>query len=174
MQLTLSGAVSVLDSTTRYGDNPDWKAKGMIRDVFCNMNGMLQAANNEKDPLLWSSLHKLRADSAGIAETNLDWRLMAEDARMHARAKLAISKPVKVATAHNTKATPLHKSQWGGVATVAFAALVPRVISTDKDPMGLGRWLSFLIKGKGNNQLVSSVSFDGVLFGCSGGTVSWP
>ena len=35
---------------------------------------------------------------------------------------------------------------------MAFPALVPRIISTEKDPSGLARWISFLVEGKGTHK----------------------
>ena len=52
-QTTLTGSPRHFPHTSHYGDNPGWKPGHCIRDVFCNINGMLQPLHNEKDPLMW-------------------------------------------------------------------------------------------------------------------------
>ena len=68
-QTTLTGSPRHFPHTSHYGDNPGWKPGHCIRDVFCNINGMLQPLHNEKDPLMWQALKDLRKKWANVCVT---------------------------------------------------------------------------------------------------------
>ena len=94
----------------------------------------------------------LQADAVGLAEINLDWRLVPSEANFYSRTHESPLRPVKVASAANTTSQPLQVAPVGGVATLVLHKLLPRVISVDKDPSNLGRWDSMLIEGKGSHR----------------------
>ena len=68
-----------------YGDNPASKAKDSLRDVFGNINGLIHFLDNDKDMDIWYKVRQLQADSLGLSELNLDWRLVPKEANMYAR-----------------------------------------------------------------------------------------
>ena len=102
--------------------------------------------------MIWDKFHTLQADTAGLSEVNLDWRLIPAEDSLWARGRLYSHGPVKAAQAHNHHPKPRNKSQVGGCITMAFERMLPRCISTTKDPSGLGRWISQLFEGKGNHK----------------------
>ena len=131
-----------------YGDNPASKAKDSLRDVFGNINGLIHFLDNDKDMDIWYKVRQLQADSLGLSELNLDWRLVPKEANMYARLRQGEQTPAKSVVAYNTSSTPITKVQYGGCATISFGSLIPRVVATERDPSGLGRWVSQLLEGR--------------------------
>ena len=152
VQTTLTGGISNRDASGHYGDHPNWKHKGCIRDIFANINGLPSFLENEKDPSLWIAINDLQADSIGLTELNLDWRQVPEQALLFNRVRYHAHQPCKHALAHNVRGPKLHKTQWGGCASLMLSKLLPRVIGQTKDPSGLGRWVTQLIEGKGSHK----------------------
>ena len=66
-----------------------------------------------------------KADTAGLAEANLDWRIIppAED-NLCARSRLYSHGPVKASQTHNKTPRPNTKWQVGGCITVAFEQML--------------------------------------------------
>ena len=152
MQQTLAGQISYLDNESFYGDNPHSKSKDCNRDVFGNIDSLRADLHNEKDPVIWQRLETLQADTAGMAELNLDWRRIPPEANFYARLHHHQKRQVKGAVTHNKCSRSTSKTQYGGCASLIFQRLLPRVIATECDPVGLGRWISHLIEGKGKQR----------------------
>ena len=148
----MTGLVSHKDRSGHYGDHPSWKHKGCFRDVFANINGLPSFLHNEKDPALWIAIQDLQADTVGLTELNLDWRLVSDEAHFYNRVRQHAKQPCKHAVAHNTRGPRLNKTQWGGCASMALSSVLPRVLTNTKDPSGLGRWVSQLVEGKGSHR----------------------
>ena len=141
-----------LDRRGFYGDNPSVKLRNCTRDVFSNINGMPQLPSDAKNRQLLKSFLEVKADAVGLAEINLDWRLIPSEANFYSQTYESPLRPVKAASVANTTSQPLQAAQVGGVATLVLHKLLPRVISVDKDPTNLGRWISMLIEGKGSHR----------------------
>ena len=122
---------------TYYGDNPKSKAKDTIHDVFGNINGLIHFLDNDKDMDLWQKTKELQADSLGLSEHNLDWRLIPKEANMYARLRHGGQLPAKSAVAYNTRSQAISKQQYGGCINIVFKELIPHVIATEKTPPGL-------------------------------------
>ena len=148
LQQTLTGQISYLDNNSHYGDNPKSKEKACIRTVFGNIDGLRADLQNEKDPVIWKKLEDLLADTAGLVEINLNWRNIPPEANLYARLHYQQTRPVKGAVTHNRHSRTTSRTQYGGCASLIYQRLLPRVIATECDPEGLGRWISHLIEGK--------------------------
>ena len=113
---------------------------------------MPQLPNDAKNKQLWKSILDVKADAVGLAEINLDWRLIPSESNFYCRTYESPLRPAKVAAVANTTSPPQQVAQFGGVATLVLHKLLPRIISVDKDPTSLGRWISMLIEGKGTHR----------------------
>ena len=113
---------------------------------------MTHFLDNEKDPLIWQRLEDLQADTAGLVEINLDWRAVPREANFYSRLHHRQCKQVKGSVTHNRKPRPGKKVQFGGCAVLSYQKLLPRIVNTESDPSGLGRWISQLIEGKGEQR----------------------
>ena len=135
---------------TIYGDHPSRKTPKSFRHVFGNVDGMGAHSDTQKDQLIWDSVRSLKADSVGLVEINLNHSVLPPAQRLHARARHCLKESFNLALAHNSTHASKSPHQWGGCASMMLSQLSPRVLDTHRDPIGLGRWVSHLVGGKGN------------------------
>ena len=74
---------------------------------------------------LWKSILDVKADAVGLAEINLDWRMILSEDNFYSRTYESPLRPVKAASVANTTSQPLQAAQVGGVATLVLHKLLP-------------------------------------------------
>jgi hypothetical protein len=124
----------------------------MLRIGFQNVGGFTLNKNKHKDDTIRHGIKKWEFDIFGVAETNIDWRLLKEQDRLHQRTK-GWFESVHISYANNCTATPLTAHQWGGTATLSLNQAAHRVSEKGRDNTNLGRWCWTRYRGKNNHTL---------------------
>lgn len=135
-----------------YGDHIKQKRSGMIRILFQNPQG-LGRLNMERH-LTSPKINKLKAlllrqhiDILGLSEVNKDWRLVPQKETFWAITDGWFEHP-RLHTSINRKVQPQTQTQFGGTALLAINKMAYGIIDTAEDTKQLGRWNSFLFRGK--------------------------
>jgi len=97
-------------------------------------------------------------DIFGIAEINLDWRVLNEQERLPHRTK-EWWEHQHISWAHNRNLPPRQARQYGGTALFSVNKAALRVIGKGQDQTNLGRWSWTRYKGKGNHTLRILVAY---------------
>ena len=114
---------------------------------------------SEKNRELFKKAEEFKADTLGIVETGIDWRLIHPRDGMYQRTK-ASARACKATLAHNTREDPKEKSQHGGTLMLNFPENIPRMVDASIDPERLGRWVSTAVEGKGTHTLRHVVAYN--------------
>jgi len=97
-------------------------------------------------------------DIFGIAEINLDWRVLNEQERLPHRTK-EWWEHQHISWAHNRNLPPRQAREYGGTALFSVNKAALRVIGKGQDQTNLGRWSWTRYKGKGNHTLRILVAY---------------
>jgi len=104
------------------------------------------------DNTLRIGFQNIEFDIFGLAETNLDWRVLKESEKLPARTREWWDQQ-HVSWAHNRTAAPSQARQYGGTALFSVNKAAHRAVEKGYDESGLGRWIWTRFKGKGNQTL---------------------
>ncbi len=131
------------------GTFPNRKAEGIRRLLYENINGLQpRLTNNDKLMKLSDIIHNLQADICCFAEHRINFghRTVTNGPGQLFRRDAVIS----TTAGHNTHEN-ISRVQEGGTIMVTTGKLNQFITTTDrdKDPTGLGRWVSTLYLGKG-------------------------
>jgi hypothetical protein len=128
--------------------------KNFLRIIFWNCGGFPNDRLNPKNHLIRNTLQETRADIAALAETNISWKMLRPQDRLHERTwgwfpftHISYSYPVDF-PASSANLT-------GGTAVFTLNNMVHQV--ADKSSDSLGRWTSTVVRGK-RNHLVRVIS----------------
>ena len=91
-------------------------------------------------------------DAACLQEINLNLSQISTKANLYAQCRRSRAGPSKWVAAWNTNTTNQNQVLHGGCMLIARNKLLPRIIATEKNPSGLGRWISQLVEGKGDHK----------------------
>jgi hypothetical protein len=102
--------------------------------------------------LLRKGINVYNFDVFGVAETNVDWRLLGEQDRLYMRTK-EWWETCHLNFTHNRVSPPLDKRQWGGSALFSLNQVAHRVVDKGWDPTNMGRWCWTKFRGRNNHCL---------------------
>ena len=174
VQLTLHGKPSQISDEEIYGDSSKYKHPDSTRLESNNVGGLNVNHRDshhigpaDKTTRILNRLKAKKVDIAGIQEPNIDWRNQEPAGSFYQRVKQVLMTSFKAVVAHNTTDTPKltkngnkMKQQYGGSIMIALTKLVvSKIIGADKDPEGLGRWVSILLKGKKDYTLRAAAGY---------------
>jgi len=97
-------------------------------------------------------------DIFGMAEVNLDWRLLKEQDKLPTRTKEWWTQQ-HMSWTHNRTSEPRQPRQYGGTALFSVNKAAHRAIDKGYDGSNLGRWSWSRYKGKGNQTLRIIVAY---------------
>ncbi len=103
-----------------------------LRIGFQNIGGMPVAKSKKSLPR--QGISKLQFDIFGIAEVNIDWQLMEQGKKLHARTK-ECWEHLYISYDHNKTSPAWNTKQYGGIALFSIGSAAHRV--TEKS---MGRW----------------------------------
>jgi hypothetical protein len=140
-----------------YGDHIKQKRPGMVRILFQNPQGLGRLAGDStaqtpKLNKLRDTLLKHKVDILGMAEINKDWRKIPQKDTLwtvtngwfeYRRLTTSINQMVKATS----------QVQYGGTLLMAMDHLAHSIISVESDDRQLGRWSTFLCRGKNQAKL---------------------
>ena len=107
--------------------------------ILQNVNGFTSDRAEEIKAFLGSDQGQGTCAIMLLTELNVDWRRTQHSLAAMVRSRI----PKHVVFAHNTtERGSLSSYQPGGVAIISFGAASARVIGTETDSSGLGRWCS--------------------------------
>ena len=132
-----------------YGDKLTKKQPETIRLLFLNINSIPATNNSPKNDMLYQSIVASEADVIGMSETNRNWYQIDTDHRWHERTKGWFENSHTI-LAHNTTDIESSSYQPGGNLLLSIGKASHRVIKSEKDPTGLGRWVSTRYRGRQN------------------------
>jgi hypothetical protein len=133
-----------------FGDEICVKNNNTLRIGFQNVEGLPTLPGKLKEDNIWSRIKKWGFDIFGIAEINLDCRVLNEQERFPHRTK-EWWEHQHVSWAHNRNLPPRQARQYGGTALFSVNKAVHRVIGKGQDQSNLGCWSWTRYKGKGNH-----------------------
>jgi hypothetical protein len=122
-----------------FGDSIPLKQMNTLRLGFQNIGGLPLIGNKHKDDIMRCGISLWDFDIFGIAETNVDWRLVKEEDRLYLRTK-EWWESVHISHSFNCSGTPVTAQQYGGTALFSISNASHRVIEKGADPFNLGRW----------------------------------
>ena len=114
-----------------------------------NINSIPTLNSSPKNNMIYQSLVKAEADIVGFSETNRNWNKMESDHRWYERTK-GWFESSKSSIAHNVRDIESTTYQPGGNLLLSINKASHRVLATDRDPTGLGRWTSTSYRGRRN------------------------
>jgi hypothetical protein len=135
-----------------YGNYIKKKGSNILRIGFQNIGGIQLKPNKLKDDIIRRGITKYEFDIFGMAEINVDWRLLPEEDRLQFRTK-GWWESLHLSTSNNTTSHPITPHQYGGTAVWSIDKTVHRVISQGKDTSMLGRWSWTRYRGRDNQTL---------------------
>jgi len=135
-----------------FGDNICKKEKDKLRIGFLNIGGLSVQQDNFKDEELRKGISTWEFDIFGIAETNIDWRLVPEKDRLFARTR-EWRESIHLSFSYNVTTPPVDRRQWGGNALFSIDKAAHRVVEKGSDPFKLGRWCWTMYRGRDNHIL---------------------
>ena len=107
------------------------------------MHTYFTEANNE----VFQEFTSTEADIFATTETNVHWRLLAEEDRLHSRMS-SWFQSLQMSLAYNVTQYPIAPHQYGGVGIFSIDKASHRVISRGFDSSRLGRWAWTQYRGK--------------------------
>jgi len=135
------------ETRDNFGDVVPTKDKHTLRIGFQNIGGFSTNNYKIKDSIIRRGITKWEFDVFGIAESNIDWRLVDEDLKLHARTR-QWWEHLHLSTAHNTTFPGSRICQYGGTALFSINRAAHRALQRGKDEINLGRWCWTRYKGK--------------------------
>jgi hypothetical protein len=123
-----------------------------LRLGFQNIGGLPLIRNKHKDDIIRCGISLWDFDIFGIAETNVDWRLVKEEDRLYLRTK-EWWESVHISHSFNCSGTPVTAQQYGGTALFSISNASHRVIEKGADPSNLGRGSWTRYHGRNNHTL---------------------
>jgi hypothetical protein len=135
-----------------FGDTVCIKKDNTLRLGFQNIGGFPSQCRKLKEDNIRLGIQKWDFDIFGMAETNLDWRVLKEHEKLPTRTKEWWDQQ-NVSWAHNRTFVPHQAQQYGGTALFSINKAAHQVIEKGFDQSLLGRWCWTRFKGKGNQTL---------------------
>jgi len=135
-----------------FGDRIEIKEENILRIGFQNIGGFPIQRGKLKEDNIRQGITKWDIDIFGMAEVNLDWRLVKEQDRLPTRTKEWWPQQY-VCWAHNKTIEPRQPRQYGGTAIFSVNKAALRAIDKGCDGSNLGRWAWTKYKGKSNKTL---------------------
>ena len=124
------------------------KDNNRIRIAFQNINGlMIEDETVDKRELIKEFINKYKIEFFGIAEVNVNWKLVKRVESIESMSKEWFENS-RTVTSHNTFTRTKTRYQPGGVALIAAGDLSLKVQKCTKDPRSMGRWCSMPVQGK--------------------------
>lgn len=114
---------------TRFGVTFEKKDVNVLHIGFQNIGGMSFNSNSLKDDIVRCRISQWEFDVFGLAETNVDWRLIPEEHR-----------PYLCTYTHNQATPPIKCQKFGGTSLLSLNKSSHRVISKGSDPSRLDCW----------------------------------
>ncbi len=145
-------SAQVWDNNDYWGDDIAKKPAHILRLGFQNIGGFSFSSGSNKDDKIRHGINLWEFDIVGLAELNIDWRLIPEQDRLYFRTK-PWWKTVHISSTHNTTSPPIQRKQFGGTALLSLGSVVHHITGTGSDPSGLGRWTWSLYRGKNQRLL---------------------
>ncbi len=137
-----------LDDAESFGDVQQAKRDNILRVGFQNIYNLPEDSRTSKSRQLVDYVVQKDYDCYMMAEIGLNWRKVGVNDRWFERV-LGKFKTSRTVLAHNV--TELCQSkvlQTGGVGLISTDEVTHRIMSTGKDPTGLGRWCWTRFQGK--------------------------
>lgn len=135
-----------------FGDSISMKKSKTLRLGFQNVGGFPTQRGKLKEDNIRLGLTKFDFDIFGMAELNIDWRILKEQEKLPTRTK-EWWEHQHVSWSHNRMMAPRQIRQYGGTALFSVNKVAHRVIDKGIDPSNLGRWAWTRYQGKGNHTL---------------------
>jgi hypothetical protein len=121
-----------------WGDSLGPRPVDNSRLAFCNINGFPVNPTNHKHHQIHHCMKKNEIQFFGLIELNLNFKWLGPKAQWHDRFQHAPKHHSQVAW--NTHTYSKSRRNYGGVANISDADFTHKVIDSDNDPTGLGRW----------------------------------
>lgn len=141
-----------------FGDEICAKNDNTLRIGFQNVGGFPTTFGKLKEDNIRLGLQEWDFDIFGMAEINLDWRVLKEQERFPHRTK-EWWEHQHLSWAHNQNSPPRQARQYGGTALFSINKAAHRVMEKGMDPSNLGRWTWTRYKGKRNHFLRIFVAY---------------
>ncbi len=135
-----------------FGHNIPKKSSNILRIGFQNIGGFSTTSKTLKDDAIRGGITTWEFDIMGLAETNVDWRLVKEDDKLHYQTK-EWWEALHISHSNNTTSPPIKPKQYGGGSIFSINKATHRVISKGFDPSNLGRWTWTRYRGRNNHTL---------------------
>jgi hypothetical protein len=138
------------ESNEHFGDQIKIKQDQTIRIGFININGLPMTTDNPKNKIIYNSITNKQINIIGLAETNRCWHKLKEKDKWKNRTR-GWWESSHSTFGYNTRDGDIATTfQPGGTALISINNTCHRVITSGKDPSGLGRWTWTLYRGKHN------------------------
>ncbi len=135
-----------------FGDSIKIKKPNILRIGFQNIGGFPLIRNKHKDDIIRCGSTKWDFDLFGVAETNVDWRLVREEDQLYFRTK-EWWESSHLSLSYNCSGAPITPHQYGGTALFSLDKASHRVIDKGADTTKLGRWSWTRYRGRNNQTL---------------------
>jgi hypothetical protein len=135
-----------------FGSTIPLKQPNVLCVGFQNIGGFPLDKTKQKEDIIRSGITSWSFDIFGVAETNLDWRMVPEDHKLHARTK-EWWPSLHLSYSFNHTQPPSTPTQYGGTALFSIDKAAHRIIEKGQDPTGLGRWCWSRYRGKSSHTL---------------------
>ena len=132
-----------------YGDEMRAKHPDNIRLVFMNINSVPPFNDSPKNDMLYQSICKSEADIVGLSEVNRNWNVIKASHRWYDRTKSWFETSHSTIT-HNVQDLEATPYQPGGNILISINKAAHRVLKSERDTTGLGRWTSTTYRGRMN------------------------
>jgi len=123
-----------------------------LRILFANPKGIKLSSDILETEYSLGRCQSLGVGALCVAETNINWDKHHALSKFYGMLRKAW-KHSKVSKSF-TKDDFLSENQPGGTATMVYNKWTSRVIESEEDPFGLGRWSSLTIRGRGNIRIL--------------------
>jgi exonuclease III len=148
-RVELSGAVrEAVDRSNSYvGQKMRKKKENRIRLLLSNIGGLVGERLEEKKVGLKELFIQSEIDVVAITELGQNEKRIQEKETLRELTR-GWSETMATRTATNHHFDSGQKRLYGGTGLIVANELASRIIKTEKDPTGLGRWVSTLLQGK--------------------------
>jgi hypothetical protein len=155
-QLGLSHLYAATTPIGGYDDRPmPIDEKCILRHVGGNVNGMIPINNDKGMTAMAGNLKGLQAGSLSMIETNVEWK----NFQYRETTNQLLKKTFGGARVEFCTSDVSFEGRYkpGGTATAALGNWSHRVVGSDRDPTGCGRW-SYVTYGGKDSKLITYVS----------------
>jgi hypothetical protein len=135
-----------------FGDFITRKEENILRIGFQNIGGFPIDRGKHKEGIIRKGITRWEFDVFGLAETNVDWRIVREEDKLYFRTK-EWWESLHLSWTHNSTQKPITTRQFGGTAIFSMGPAAHRVVDKGADPSNLGRWTWTRYRGKNNYTL---------------------